>query len=167
MKEWSEAKKFSYESIRMLVLAILGFLATFIIVQPWENKIDEEVFLKQEYIKIKNEVITSFLKTSYVYSSSIYKVLFEKGTLDDDTIAVYELSYNNYRVDLNRMILYFRIRESREYYALVTKSNELRYKLRQIYNGEVDSKGWRLIRTEFIISNNKLAEIALKSIAFE
>lgn len=165
MSNWDESHKFKYESIRMLVIAIAGFLAAITIVQPWENSVEYSSFLEKEKIRIKKEIIDSFLKTSYLYSSSIYKVMSNDSDLSrNDEVKLYESNYRKYRVNLNRIIIYFKLDESKNHYSLVKRSNHLRYKLRQMYKNEIDKKDWEILRYQFKSTNNKIAKLALHSI---
>jgi hypothetical protein len=165
MSSWSESKKFKYESVRILVFSVLGFIATISVVQPWESRANYSSFLAEEKMRIKTEVVDDFLKTSYLYASSIYKVISNDTDLPKrEEAEMYESNYRNYRVNLNRIILYFKIEESATHYSLVQKSNKLRYKLRQIYKNEINVRDWRKIRADFKLANNEIAELALRSI---
>lgn len=165
MPDWDESKKFTYESMRMLVVVIIGFIATISIVQPWESSVNHSSFLEKEKIRIKKEVVDDFLRTSYLYASSVYKVMSNDTDLDKNKEAeLYELTYRNYRVDLNRMIVYFKIKKSIEHYSLVKKSTNLKYRLRQMYLNKTNKKDWGKLRANFKSVNNKIAELALKSI---
>ena len=165
MSGWDDRKKFKYETIRFLSFAVLGFIATIVIVQPFENSAEKDSFLVKEKVRIKKEVIDDFLRTSYLYASSVYKVMSNDTGLDKEKeIELYELTYRNYRVDLNRMILYFEVEKSVKHYSLVIKGNELRFKLRQMYLNKTDQKGWEEIRLNFKSINNKIAKLALRAI---
>ena len=165
MPDWDESKKFTYESIRMLVVVILGFIATISIVQPRENSVGHSSFLEKEKIRIKKEVVDDFLRTSYLYASSVYKVMSnDTGLNKNKETELYELTYRNYRVDLNRMIVYFKIKKSIEHYSLVKKSTNLKYKLRQMYLNKTNRKDWEKLRSNFKLVNNEIAELALRSI---
>ena len=165
MSGWDDRKKFKYETFRFLSFAVLGFIATIVIVQPFENSAEKDSFLIKEKVRIKKEVIDDFLRTSYLYASSIYKVMSNDTGLDKEKeIELYELTYRNYRVDLNRMILYFEVEKSVKHYSLVIKGNELRFKLRQMYLNKTDRKGWKDVRLNFKSTNNEIAKLALRAI---
>ena len=164
MSKWTDKEKFKNETLRILLLAIMGFIATIVIVQPFKDTAENDSFVIKEKIRIKKEVIDSFLKTSYLYSSSIYKVLSAVPKPSKEQIKIYESSYKEYRVDLNRMILYFNIKKFKKHHYLVLESNNLRYKLRQIYNKRVKNKNWKILRNEFKEKNNEIARLALKAI---
>lgn len=165
MSVWSERDKFFYETIRIFVVATLGFLATVWIVQPWESTTKYSSFLEKEKALIKKEVVDDFLRTSYMYSSSLYKVMSDDTGLDKKAeIELYESTYRNYRVDLNRIILYFDIENNPKHLSLIEKSNNLRYELRKMYLNIIKRKNWIEKRTEFKAVNNKIAKLALRSI---
>ena len=165
MSDWDEEKKFKYETIRILLLTVFGFIATIVIIQPFENSTEKDSFLVKEKVRIKKEVVDDFLRTSYLYASSVYKVMSnDTGLGKKKEIELYELTYRNYRVNLNRIILYFEIKKSADHYSLIKKGNELRFKLRQMYLNKTNRKGWKEIRLNFKTTNNEIARLALRSI---
>ncbi len=165
MSTWNDREKFKYETARIIILAFLGFIAAILIVQPFENSANKDSFIVKEKIRIKKEVADDFIRTSYLYASSVYKVMSNDTDLDIAKEAeLYELSYRNYRVDLNRMILYFEIKDSEKHYSLVKRADDLRFKLRQMYLNEIDRKDWKKLRFSFKSINNEIAKLALRSI---
>ena len=165
MSDLTEKEKFKYETIRMFVITILGFIATVFIVQPWESNTKYSAFLEKEKILIKKEVVDDFLKTSYLYASSMYKVMsHDTGLNKQIEIELYESNYRKYRVNLNRIILYFKIEKLSKHNSLVKKSNDLRYKLRQMYLDKNNKKDWNKLRNKFKSTNNEIAKLALRAI---
>jgi len=165
MSDLTEREKFKYETIRIIVIAILGFMATVWIVQPWENDTNYSSFIEKEKILIKKKVVDDFLKTSYLYASSIYKVMSNDTDLNKKTeIELYESNYRNYRLNLNKIILYFETEKTPKHDSLIKKSNDLRYKLRQMYLNKLDRTNWKKVRYEFKSTNNEIAKLALRAI---
>ena len=103
-ENWSERKKYLMESIRMIVFGIIGFIAINIIASNFKSKSDYQAFINQERIKLKKDVIDSYLVNSYLYTSLLHDVLNEEQGEDIDK---FEEQFDLYRNDLNKMMVYF------------------------------------------------------------
>ena len=112
MDDWNNREKFIWETLRTSIFAITAFfVANFFVSDLKEARAREEVkfqaaidsqnYAQAQVVSNQQEIINSFLKTSYAYTSELYDHRSSEGS---DNI---EDLYDAYRSDTNRIRGYF------------------------------------------------------------
>jgi len=164
---WSDAKKFKYETLRNIVFIITGLMGTSVVIEPWRDSSEHFIFLQRENIRYKQVVVNDFFNDSYFYYSSINEVLLSDGMVSKQDVDKYELHYDKYRNSLNKIINIFDMREQSKYLILLDEADDIRYKLRKMYKNELKKDGFKGLRYRFKVINNRIANMALASIGLK
>ncbi|MEM6686047.1 MAG: hypothetical protein AAF617_09715, partial [Bacteroidota bacterium] len=107
MKDWNEQTKFWAETLRIIILAVVGGFIAFTWLDPNERKKEYELNYEAEIDKqkllIRTDVIDSFFKSSYMYTSILHDRL-DGEDVDSDE---FEKVYDDYRSQQNLIKIYF------------------------------------------------------------
>lgn len=161
---WTEKQKFWNETWRTATFAVLGFLLTLWIVEPFKDKSLYQAEIDREKLSIKAKVVDDFLAKSYDYTAIAYDALRNKELNGVDTLAEREFKgakRDSYRDLTNRISVYF---ESTELNRLIFESKKTDTLLFNCYNNNSSSNIWRPLREKLKIENNNIAIWALKDL---
>lgn len=159
MKIWSDSRKFWAESIRTIILAGLGVLGVYLIVEPLKNKRAYEAELDKERLSIKSKLIDQFLNSSHKFTA----IASDACNGDPGAMQQYENELRDiYTNDRTRLSLYF------------TKDDTIQKELASIYKldsllhryckdgASVDL--WEPVRSELKSRHLKLVQRAMEII---
>lgn len=164
---WSKKQLFWAETLRTVILAILGALLAFIILKPFENKTAYEGEINKKKLELKNEVIHDFLGVSYAYTSEVYDVLKcdsvkEKARCENLKKEINK-KYDIYRKEQNRMRVYFE--EVEEIGKLIDSQEIILDELKNCFSSPNDMfYSDRDYRKSLKKLNNSTAKCALRSL---
>lgn len=96
-------QKFWMETARILVLALLGTGATYLIVQPLKHRDDYEALVEGQRLTIRSKVVDDFMQSASNYTAATYDVLRGKGN-----VAAWQSHLiDNYRAKIDLMRVHF------------------------------------------------------------
>jgi hypothetical protein len=154
-KEWGDKEVFFAETFRIAIYGAITFFAVNTIVRNLDYKDAIKTFTTQETISLNKEVVDTFLKASYSYTSELYDKLggWKKPGEQDKEDERIEVLYDDYRNNLNRMKVYFGESIMEE----VKKVDELLINLKPSSSPD----DWKEKRNKLKDANNRIARISL------
>ncbi|HCS27803.1 MAG TPA: hypothetical protein DIW43_10130 [Spongiibacteraceae bacterium] len=154
---WDEKKKFKAETYRTILFAIAAFIAAQILIEPLKSEREYHALLNKNLLEQRKEVVDSFLKSSYIYTSITYDVL--NGETEKEYIWKGE-AYDNYRSDLNRILVYYG--DGLE--PKIKEAKSINEKLYKHFKEEYPLMDWKVTRRELKATNNSISRVALLKI---
>jgi len=156
MADWDDAKKFKAETARTVVLALVGALATTLILKEIEKKSAYGAQVDSTKLSIKSKVVEEFLTHAYFYTSTASDACNGKAAAID---SFKNEKYDNYRNAANRLNVYFDGKLASEVKELGDKAKKLKDACNE------PETVWEPIRQDLKEANNRLAIEALNSMA--
>jgi len=161
MGTWNDRKKFWSETSRTILLACLGVLCVYFIVDPLKNETLYEAELNKERIALKSALIDNFLSKGHQYAA----IAFDALNGDPSSITLYQNEAgDNYNDLVNRMSLYFSENHQIQMELLEMRSTDSL--LYQCFKNKMQKNEWDPIRKKLKQQQISIAKKALSAIGF-
>jgi hypothetical protein len=163
MAKWDDSQKFTAETVRTIVLAVIGAIAAVIVLKPAENSVDYAAELDKTKLSIRSRVVDEFLTASYQYTAVAY------DACGGDPEAMKKFrggSVDAFRTARNRLVVYFDGGET--FGSQLAAVDEATAALKELCISNVTPTAkdqWEVVRQRLRGADNDLAIAALKSLA--
>jgi hypothetical protein len=148
--QWSDTTEFWADTIRTVVLGVLGALAATFLLSRFSDS-DKTVR------DIRAQAVEKFLIDSNAYSSAVYDLCKNGGK---DALARYESTLANYHGSRDTLTVYFDDDEFRSRVQDIEKKEEVLFAICK--DGKVNEEKWVTLRNELKAANLNLARSAVK-----
>lgn len=158
---WDDRTKFIAETVRTIVLGILGALAVLIAVKPWEANLAYNAEVEKARLTLSAKVVDDFLAAAYLYTSVAYDAC--SGNADAQRRYQGEL-FDRFRAAQNRLSIYFASEPT-----VQVRGNNLQDKTQVLFEAcksGASKDTWEAARLELKAASNSLAQEALNALGF-
>ena len=166
MDDWNTKTKFWAETLRIIIIGIIGGWIAHTYLDPQKRNAEATVRYKAELAKqklvIQTKIIDEFFDLSYSYTTNIYDLLNKEEDVDKDKI---ESFYDDYRSVQNLVGIYFKDLDSVD-----IKLKKIEQTTNALFKYTKDKlsvrEQWNPVRDELKRQNNELGVYILKELNF-
>jgi hypothetical protein len=156
MADWTEQKKFYYESIRAIIFGASAALVAHLVLKPHEQTIVHKYDVERARLELRKNVIDDYLTTTSNYLSVPYSSCVDKLRTEPYGAS----TYDQYVAARYKMDAYF----SPKLDELLKKSNSIDQELRACDDSDDGRTKFDELRNRIRDSNRNIAKNALASL---